>query len=108
MSTNSTGPRTPEGKERSSANALKHGLCSERPVLPGENPDEWDKFRISVVERFAPEDVVEAEQVERVALHMWRLRRVARYEREVATDGYNAATENVAKVLVGDNPSDPQ
>jgi hypothetical protein len=32
----STGPKTPEGKRRSSRNAVKHGLCSESPLLPHE------------------------------------------------------------------------
>ena len=33
-----TGPKTPEGKERSRANALKHGSCSEVVRAP-EDPD---------------------------------------------------------------------
>ena len=38
----STGPKTPEGKARSSKNALKHGLTSEELILPGENPEAYD------------------------------------------------------------------
>src|SRR6185295_10000903 len=32
----STGPRTPQGKTKSSQNSLKHGLCSQSPTLPNE------------------------------------------------------------------------
>jgi hypothetical protein len=38
----STGPRTDEGKQRSSQNALKHGLLAKRSVIPGEDPAEFD------------------------------------------------------------------
>ena len=44
MSSHATGPRSDAGKERSSLNAVKHGLRSERPVIPGEDPVEWDAF----------------------------------------------------------------
>src|SRR5260221_4763460 len=33
----STGPKTPEGKERSRRNALKHGLTGEGVALPDED-----------------------------------------------------------------------
>jgi hypothetical protein len=33
----STGPRTPEGKRRSSKNAVTHGMFCNDTVLPGED-----------------------------------------------------------------------
>ncbi|HWE40165.1 MAG TPA: hypothetical protein VG406_26675, partial [Isosphaeraceae bacterium] len=38
-----TGPRTDEGKARAAKNALLHGLCSLAPVLPGEDPAEFER-----------------------------------------------------------------
>jgi hypothetical protein len=40
---NSTGPRTDDGKARAAKNALLHGLCSLAPVLPGEDPAEFER-----------------------------------------------------------------
>jgi hypothetical protein len=37
----STGPRTEEGKQRSSQNALKHGFCAKDPLIRGEDPDDY-------------------------------------------------------------------
>jgi hypothetical protein len=39
----STGPTTPEGKKRSRANALKHGLCAVAIAIPGEDPAVMDE-----------------------------------------------------------------
>src|SRR6185312_3730451 len=41
----SKGPTSPEGKRRSSLNALKHGMTAQTTVLPGESPEEFrDRF----------------------------------------------------------------
>jgi len=37
----STGPRTAEGKAASSRNGLSHGLCAEKLMLSGEDPEEF-------------------------------------------------------------------
>jgi hypothetical protein len=38
----STGPRTPEGKARSSRNATRHGLCARTALLSTEDRQEFD------------------------------------------------------------------
>jgi hypothetical protein len=87
----STGPKTPRGKGRSSANAVRHGLRSELPVLPGENVEEWERHRDGTLRSLAPVGTLEHELGERVALCLWRMRRVAAFETAAAT----AAIEQV-------------
>jgi len=88
MSSNATGPRTDAGKARSSQNAVKHGLCSQRAVIPGEDPAQWEAFREEILRSLAPLRLLERELAERVALQMWRQRRAARYEAELVTAAY--------------------
>lgn len=79
----SNGPKTPDGKARSSANSLTHGLCSKRMVIPGENAEEFADFRARLWADLRPVGVVEQMLVERIIGCAWRLRRVVRIENEV-------------------------
>ena len=106
MSRHATGPRSDEGKERSSQNATRHGLRSERPVVPGEDAAAWDAFRAAIVADLGPANALERELAERVALQLWRLRRVARYEAEVVADDYEESLSGTAEALVGLDPDD--
>jgi hypothetical protein len=90
----STGPKTPEGKARSSKNALRHGLASALAVVEGlEQAEEWQVHRDGIVAGLAPVGALEETFAERVALCSWRLRRVARYETAMIAVGQ----ENVAE-----------
>jgi hypothetical protein len=77
------GPVTQEGKEVAKWNAVKHGLRSPAPVVPGvEKREDWEEHRDSVLESLQPEGHLELVLAERVALLSWRLHRVIRYETE--------------------------
>jgi hypothetical protein len=89
----STGPKTSAGKARSSKNALRHGLRSELPVLPGERVEDWEAHHDGVVRALAPAGALEAALAERVALCLWRLRRATAYETAVTTLGIEEVEE---------------
>ena len=76
----STGPRTPEGKNRSRFNGVKHGLRATVAVLPGEDPAAFQERVDALMERFAPQNPVEADLLERVAATTWSLERANRAE----------------------------
>jgi hypothetical protein len=78
----STGPRTPEGKEKAAQNALKHGLLAKDAVVVGEDLDEFDLFRDQLGAELAPVGLVEARLVERIAGLIWRLQRAERFHTE--------------------------
>ena len=76
----SRGPITPQGKERSSANALRHGLLAKCVVLESESSECFDDLVTRHIEYFAPADGVEFGMVEEMAVAYWRMRRACAIE----------------------------
>jgi hypothetical protein len=64
-------------------NAVKYGIYSVSPVIPWfETEEDWFAFRDSIFESIQPQGGLELALADRVALLLWRLMRIARYERE--------------------------
>ena len=72
----STGPRTEAGKERSSRNAVRHGLTAETVIEPLEDAEDYQAFEEAVAAGFDAETAVERELILRLASLLWRLRLV--------------------------------
>ena len=89
----STGPRTAEGKQRSSRNALKHGLCALDPLIPGEDPEAFEQHFCEIEFDLQPATAIESNLVEQIADVSWRLKRLSRIEAAVITAFYDAAAE---------------
>ena len=72
----STGPRTLDGKSSSSGNATRHGLLSTRLFLDDEDPDEFANLLCDLQGALAPVGAMELALVERIAVTLWRQRRL--------------------------------
>ena len=75
-----TGPTTPEGKQRSRCNAIRHGLTAETVIAVLENSDDYEAFERAVISDYDAESAVERELVLRLASVLWRLRRATSIE----------------------------
>lgn len=77
MTNQSTGPKTLEGKKRSSLNALKHGLTAKSPhaldKIASDNEVSFDEVLAEMVRHYQPMDPVEKQLVIRIARCVWRL-----------------------------------
>jgi hypothetical protein len=71
-----TGPRTPQGKFRSSKNAQIHGGFALSTLLAGEDPNAFFNFRRDWLIRLAPQDCPELFLAERAVSLAWRLHRI--------------------------------
>ncbi|MBI4877487.1 MAG: hypothetical protein HY822_22895 [Acidobacteria bacterium] len=76
----STGPRTPEGKARSSQNACKHGLTAREAVVAPEDKAEFDEFLADYRADLQPEGVLEETLFSQLVTASWNLRRIRRLE----------------------------
>jgi hypothetical protein len=76
----SRGPITPEGKARSSANAIRLGLLAKCVVLKNESGPCFDDLVAQHLERFTPADGVAFGIVEEMAMAGWRMRRARAIE----------------------------
>ena len=78
--TKSTGPKSTNGKKTASQNARRHGILSTHLVLEDESRDEFDLLLTTLQEEMEPVGLVEQTLVERVAVTIWRQRRLVRAE----------------------------
>jgi len=76
----STGPISVAGKKAVQRNALKHGLRAKDVVVLDENAADFEALRASLYETLKPADALQEALVERIAVSLWRLRRIPSLE----------------------------
>ena len=72
--------RTPEGKARSSMNALRHGLTARVVVLPSEDMAAYQSFSKEIVDSLDAQTPVERQFAQTVADNQWRINRIRSIE----------------------------
>ena len=81
----STGPKTRAGKQKSSLNALRHGLTGQIVVMPNEDLQAYQSHLKSFTDEYDPQGATEAHLVQALADASWRLNRVAALETNLLT-----------------------
>ena len=76
----STGPITKEGKKVVASNAIKHGLFSKELILKTENEADFQLLLGELQSELKPVGALEQSLVERIAVTLWRQRRLVRSE----------------------------
>ncbi len=79
-SEHSTGPVTEAGKQRSSQNALRHGLTAQTVVLPTEDLEAYQAHLKSFTAEYHPKTATESQLVQALADATWRLNRIPTLE----------------------------
>ncbi len=91
------GPKTDRGKAVVRLNAVRHGVLSVSPVIPVlESEEDWQAHRAALLASLAPEGHLEQTLAERAALVLWRLQRLARYEREAIVNAQDLIGDDLA------------
>jgi hypothetical protein len=88
-SRHSTGPRTEAGKQRSSQNALTHGLTARTALLPTEDPDTYQRHIQQFLDEYQPANSTETQLVHEIASTAWRLNRIPFLEAELFSQDPN-------------------
>src|SRR6266404_1747306 len=97
----STGPRTAEGKRRSSMNAMRHGLTSQVIVMPDEDMQAYQCRCHEFFDEYAPQTATEKQLVQEIADTAWRLNRIPALE-------INLFSHGIAESAAGVNADHPQ
>jgi hypothetical protein len=84
----STGPKTVEGKAKSSRNALKTGLTGRTMILPKDQAELYELHVLGYADRLAPEGERENELVQSIADCRWRLGSIPGLEAALYARGF--------------------
>ena len=84
----STGPKSEEGKRRSSLNARRHNLTGQVTAMPEEDRIAHDAFAEALIKSMAPEGALELQLAQRIATDSWRLNRSSAIEDNIFALGF--------------------
>ena len=76
----STGPRTEEGKRRSSLNGLRHALTGQAVLLPSDDLANYAAFTKRMIDSYQPVGPQEEDLAQTIADQRWRLHRMRNLE----------------------------
>src|SRR5260370_41916566 len=91
----STGPRTEAGKQRSSLNALRHGLTGQTVVLPSDDLVAYQRHCKGFLDQYQPKNPTEVQLTQTIADLSWRLNRVNAIETNLLTLGITEQPNSV-------------
>ncbi len=89
----STGPRTDAGKQRSSLNALRHGLTGQTVVLSTEDHSAYQRHSQPFLDEYKPSGATEAQLVQFLVDTSWRMNRAAAVETNLFSLGISEAED---------------
>jgi hypothetical protein len=91
----STGPRTAAGKQRSSLNALRHGLTGQTIVLPTEDQSAYQRHSQSFLDECQPKGAIETQLVQSLLDTSWQLNRAAAVESNLFSLGITEMEDRI-------------
>jgi hypothetical protein len=89
------GPRTSEGKRRSSLNATRHQLTSKVYIATPEESESYNSHIAAYMEALAPAGLLESELAILIAMDRWRLKRASMIENSIFAQGYLDHAETI-------------
>jgi hypothetical protein len=96
------GPKTDDGRAAVRLNAVRHGVLATTPVIPGlESAEDWEAHVAGISESLEPVGYLEAVLVARLAVTLWRLQRVVRFEQELIAVQQQEIAERVEEREAG-------
>ena len=95
----SKGPTSPNGKAKSSKNALKHGFAATtNVVIRLEHESEFDAHRAGFHASFKPKDYFELQLVDQLAAISWRQNRLVSAETALIDDQISIQAHAIAGI----------
>ncbi|HTA72183.1 MAG TPA: hypothetical protein VK776_28070 [Bryobacteraceae bacterium] len=91
----STGPRTEAGKQRSSLNALRHGLTGQVIVLPSEDLAAYQRHSQSFMDEYQPKGANETQLVQSLLDTAWQVNRAATIALNLLTLGLTELEDRI-------------
>jgi hypothetical protein len=79
----STGPKTEVGRQRSSLNAVKHGVFAKHLFVNEDDGAlaDYETLQEGILDSLRPRDAFQSVLVEKIVVDLWRLKKVLAFER---------------------------